>query len=75
MCRRFHLHDHKLALGEAGVEQGESLELYNVTKKEWFPLLWSMPVGPVLEAGQIFLMRYKGVSIMDQFDNILCSMQ
>ena len=45
-----------LALGEAGVEQGESLELYNVMKKEWFPLLWSMLVGPVLEAGQIFLM-------------------
>jgi len=70
----FSLADYKLELGAKGVEYGSSkLEVYNPKIKEWVPLKWSDRIGPIRKLPfTVYLIRYKGVEVLDRFEVLQC---
>lgn len=67
--QRLHLEDHKIALGEKGLEMGESVELYApgiLLRKNWIPIRWNSPLAAKGE-GAMILLRIIGVEELEDW--------
>ena len=67
---RLRLSEHKIELGQLGLEQTNSLQLYNLSKSSWIHLPWDAPVL-VKSAGQALMIRHADVNSLDGWEELL----
>jgi hypothetical protein len=67
---RLPLADHKVELGEIGLEERRNLKLYDTWRSEWIDLLWDAPI-PVKSTGQALMMHYADIEHLENWDALL----
>lgn len=66
---RLRLSDHKIELGQLGLEQTNRLQLYDLSRSSWIDLPWDAPV-PIKFAGQALMIHYKDVNCLDGWEEL-----